>query len=223
MQVLRSSTLTMTCPFQMLIEPNHSFKSAFVGHEQTTERNSGNPKHRKVLLMRTRCAYIAIVVASLMWSPAAISVEQVPKQLGEQVERLVMLLSDGYAVGYPKATMYRPLGLKTGGEVVLVIFTVEGWGGGNSFTQFLAVFSKGTDDKEKEYFTFIDAMPVGSGGWRQVEQLDVNTLPSKTKGESLFSIKVKVNAEQDPPNFPSKRSIAVISLKEGKLKEVGSR
>ena len=133
-----------------------------------------------------------------------------------------MLFSDGYAVGYPKATMYRSLGLKTSGEVVMVVFTVEGWGGGNSFTQFLAVFTKGADEKENEYFTFVDAMPIGGGGWRQVEQLDVNMLPSKTKGESLFSIKVKVNAEQDPPNFPSKRSTAIISLKQGKLKEVGT-
>ena len=173
--------------------------------------------------MRNRYIYIAVVVASLMWNSAASSAEQIPKQLSEQVERLVTLFSDGYAVGYPQATMYHSLGVKTGGEVVLVVFTVEGWGGGNMFTQFLAAFTKGTDDKEKDYFTFIDAMPVGGGGWRQVERLDVKILPAKAKGESLFSIKVMVNKEQDAPNFPSKKSTAFISFKNGKLNEVGTR
>ena len=104
------------------------------GQEQTARKNGRNPNNRNVLRMRNRFIFIALVAASLMWSPAVLPAEQVPKQLSEQVERLVKLLSDGYAVGYPKATMYRPLEGKTGGEVGLVVFTVEGWGGGNSFT-----------------------------------------------------------------------------------------
>lgn len=173
--------------------------------------------------MRNRYIYIAAVIASLVFSSAAYSAEKVPKQLGEQVERLVMLLSDGYAVGYPEATMYQPLQIKAAGEVALVVFTVEGWGGGNMFTQFLAAFAKGTDDKGKDYFTFIDVMPVGGGGWRQVQRMDVKILPAKAKGESLFSLKVLVNKEQDAPNFPSKKSSILISLKNGKLNEVGPR
>ena len=126
---------------------------------------------------------------------AAPAASRVPKPLAAQVQRLVALLSDGNAVGYPGATRFQTIKRDVGGEIALVVFTVEGFGGGNNYSQYFAVFSPGTTGKGKQHFMLIDVMQIGRPGWRAVEKLNVKTTPNPTNKDRLCE-------RSEPQSYP---------------------
>jgi hypothetical protein len=150
---------------------------------------------------------------------AAPTTPGIPKPLLVQVQRLVELLSDGYAVGYPGATRVQTIKRDIGGEIALVVFTVEGFGGGNNYSQYFAVFSPETTAKGKQHFILIDVMQIGGGGWRAIEKLNVKTTTNPKSDETIIAIEALENTDKDAYNFPSKKITINLVLENGRLSE----
>lgn len=142
----------------------------------------------------------------------------VRKALLAQVERLTRLLSDAHASGNPAAAKIQVLTPRDGQQWVLSLFVVEGQGGGNSFTQFLAVFETDTTGKVP-YYTLVDVIPVGGKGWRLIEKLDARATPSADGAEVALSFAAMAVTENDAPNFPKRKTAVHLVLKDGRLIE----
>jgi hypothetical protein len=131
-----------------------------------------------------------------------------PPQLEPQIERLVALLGDSYARGYPKTTMVQAVGLPDGRKLALAIFTIEAYGGGNNHRQYIAVFEDEVDESgPRNHFTLLDVMQIGGKGWRAVPELRAEVQAEDETGPVRFAIPALVNTPGDALNFPSRKSI----------------
>lgn len=184
--------------------------------------------------------FIATFATTAAASPIA------PKELAAQVQNVIKLLSDGDAVGYPKATMVQKIKRGKYDEVDLIVFSIEGFGGGNNYQQYLAVFLKKTTTHHKQHYMLIDVMHIGGGSWRAIQKLDaktssnlidvahfgqdhwgdriLSTLKNQTmidniKNGSTIIIDAMENSGMDSPNFPSKKTAIQLVLKGGRLYE----
>lgn len=167
--------------------------------------------HRLLLL-------VLCVVTSSLVSAAPASIKA-PKPLLAQVQRLIELLRDSYAVGYPDATMVQLVKGSKGEALALVVFTVEGFGGGNNHTQYFAAFTPETNEKGKQHFSLIDVMPIAGKGWRGVMNLNAKVTWNPKTGETLIAFDGLEVAGDDAPNFPSKKVTINLLLKGGRLVE----
>ena len=165
---------------------------------------------------------ICFSLASTLATAAPAS-PKVPKPLRAQIQRLTELLSDGHAVGYPDATLVQRIKRRTHDEIVLVIFTIEGFGGGNNHTQYFAVFTSETNEKGKEHFKLVDVMAIGGKGWRGVDKLNAKTMENLKTQEIAIVIDALEVSGDDAPNFPSKKITINLVQKAGRLFEQKSR
>jgi hypothetical protein len=149
-------------------------------------------------------------------SPASI---KAPKPLLAQVQRLTELLRDSYAVWYPDATMVQFVKSREGDQLALVVFTIEGFGGGNNHTQYFAAFSPETDKKGKQHFSLIDVMPIAGKGSRGIMNLNAKVTRTPERKETLIAFDALEVAGDDAPNFPSKKVTINLLLKGGRLVE----
>ena len=154
----------------------------------------------------------------MLVSAAPVSVKA-PKPLLAQVQRLTELLRDSYAVWFSDATMVQFAKVPEGEELVIVMFTIEGFGGGNNHTQYFAAFSPETDEKGKQHFSLIDVIPIAGKGWRGVMDLDAKVTRSPKSNEILIAFDGLEVAGGDAPNFPSKKVTINLLLKGGRLAE----
>ena len=94
--------------------------------------------------MRRILVLLFCLISTGLAAAAPVSIKA-PKPLLAQVQRLSELLRDSYAVWYPDATMVQLVKVREGEALALVVFTVEGFGGGNNHTQYFAAFTPETD------------------------------------------------------------------------------
>jgi hypothetical protein len=106
-----------------------------------------------------------------------------------------------------------------GRKLSLVVFTVEGFGGGNNHTQYLAGFSVDTGEKGKQHFSLLDVVPVAGKGWRGVVSLDAKVSRNPRSTETLIAIDALEVTGNDAPNFPSKPIKVNFLIKGGRLVE----
>ena len=149
-------------------------------------------------------------------APASI---KAPKPLLAQVQHLTELLRDSYAVWYTDATMVQFIKLREDQELALVVFTVEGFGGGNSHTQYLAAFSPETNRNGKQHFSLVDVMPIAGKGWRSISNLNAKVTRNHKSNVALIAIDALEVTGDDSPNFPSKKITINLLLKDGRLVE----
>lgn len=142
-----------------------------------------------------------------------------PKPLLAQVRRLTDLLRDSYAVGYPDAAKAHFVKIGEGKELALVVFSIEGYGGGNNWTEYFAVFGGETNEKEEQYFSLIDVMPIGGKGWRSVNTLNAMVTRNPKGTETLIALDGLEVAGDDNMNNPSKKITINLLLKGGRLVE----
>lgn len=161
---------------------------------------------------------VLCVVTSVLASAAPTSIKA-PKPLLAQVQRLTELLRDSYAVWYPDATVAQFVKVREDEELALVVFTVEGFGGGNNHTQYFAVFTPEIDEKGKQHFSLIDVMPIAGKGWRGVMNLNAKVTRNPKGSETLIAFAGLEVAGGDAPNFPSKKVTINLLLKGGRLVE----
>lgn len=143
------------------------------------------------------------------------------KPLLAQVQRLTELLRDSHAVGYPNATMAQAIDLRGGRQLALAVFTVEGFGGGNNHSQFLAVFE--TDDETKPpHYSLIDVIHIAGKGWRGIEKLNARVFQPPKSGDINVEIDALEVGPDDSPNFPSNKTVIRLVLSQGRLTEIKS-
>ena len=133
------------------------------------------------------------------------------KPVQEQVARLMELLRDSYAIGDPEATQLQTL--KVGDRsLTLAVFMVEGFSGGNNYTQYLALFSADESEAGAVYQRLVDVMPIGAGGWRAVQMLAAKAVNEPTQVPLLIDLPVMENSAGDAVNFPSRPGVIHLSL-----------
>ena len=166
--------------------------------------------------------FIAILFCLLNVTVIAAPIStQAPKALTDQVQRLTELLKDSHAVGSPDSIMLQMVKQGAGDNLALVIFTIEGFGGGNNHTQYLAAFNVDTDDAGKRlHFTLIDVIPIAGKGWRGIQTLNAKVSINSTRGEKTISLHALEVTATDAPNFPSKKVTINILLNDGRLSEL---
>lgn len=202
-------------------------------------------KNRVGVLMKIRSLIVSFLFIFTFVTTADAS-PSAPKVLTAQVQNVIKLLSDGDAVSYPQATMVQRIKRGKHDEVDLVVFSIEGFGGGNNYNQYLAVFIKNTTTHRKQHYTLIDVMHIGGGSWRKIQKLnakttgnlidvanlgqyhwgdeELSTLKDQTmvdniKNGSTILIDALENSGMDCPNFPSKETTIKLVLKGGRLYE----
>jgi hypothetical protein len=166
--------------------------------------------------MKLRALSVFFIFALLM-TPAIFADSSVPKPLFAKIQNLITVLSDGYAVGYPQATMIQTIKGGFNTEVILAIFTIEGFAGGNNYSQYLAAFSPETMADGKQPFRLIDVVRIGGGAWRAIRKLNAKSTPELKSDEATVAIEALENTDDDPPNFPSKKSTITLVLKNGRF------
>lgn len=144
------------------------------------------------------------------------------KPLMVQVDRLTELLKDSHAAGYPPATMLQAIDLRGGRQLVLAVFTVEGFGGGNNHSQYLAVFDTDAEARPP-YYTLIDVIRIAGKGWRGIEKLDARVSQTSKDGDLGIEIDALDVGHEDGPNFPGRKSVIRVALVQGRLVDISSR
>lgn len=165
-------------------------------------------------LLRLICATCLLACCSAQAQQTAIA-----KPLALQVERLMALLGDGYSTGYPAATMSQSLLLADQHPIVLAVFTVEAYKGGNNFRQFLAAFTP-EQVEGKAYYSLLDVIPIGAGGWRSLDSLQAKVTGQSKMGGTLLTLPAMENLSDDAINFPSKKTQIRLVLEQGRFKEM---
>lgn len=169
--------------------------------------------------MKIKLITFVLLLACLI-SAYSYAKSQIPKDLEAKVNALISVMSDGVATGYPKSISIQTLSGKSNEEITLVLFTIEGFGGGNNWSQYLAAFdSEYMLDDQKFNYALNDVIRVGGKGWRSIPKLKAKFLPHKSKETLLFSIDSLANTEDDGPNFPSKKSTIVLEFKNHRFYE----
>lgn len=160
-----------------------------------------------------------LCLLSLSLHAAQAPADTPPRPLLEQVQRLSELLRDSYAVWYPEATQVRLLQAEDGEELALVIFTVEGFAGGNNHTQYLAAFAADADPQGQAHFSLIDVLPVAGKGWRAITEFAPRVSRDAGHNELSIAIDALEVTAGDSPNFPSQKTTVHLALKDGRLVE----
>lgn len=163
---------------------------------------------------------VLLLSATCMFAQAAPKAKVAPKELTSQVQKLGDLLSDGYAVAYAPATYFHEIKRKDNSKLVLAVFTLEGFGGGNNHSQFLAIFEENINEQNKAYYTYLDNISIGGKGWRGVQELNAKVIENKKTNELNISFDALEVGEDDAPNFPSKKVIVKVLYSKGKLTEI---
>ncbi len=158
--------------------------------------------------------------ATCIFAQAAPKAKVAPKALTVQIQKLGELLSDGYAVGYSEATFFQDINLKDRNKLILTVFTMEGFGGGNNHGQYLAIFEENLNENNVPYYTYLDHISIGGKGWRGVEGLNAKFTENKNTGDLNISFGALEVGENDAPNFPSKKVIVKVLYSKGKLTEI---
>lgn len=169
-----------------------------------------------------RSIITSLGLAGVIASAAAAGPPLAQKPLLAQVERLTELLRDSHAVGYPQATLAQAIDLRAARQLVLVVFTVEGFGGGNNHSQYLAAFET-DDDAKPPHYTVVDVIHIAGKGWRSIEKLNARVSQPPKGGDISIEIDALEVGPEDPPNFPSKKSVIRVALTQGRLVERASK
>lgn len=136
--------------------------------------------------------------------------QKLPKDLDRQVDKLANLISDAYAE--PCCQDMQTLKSSDGSELILVIFTVEGFGGGNNWTRYMAAF---TDDKNmgngKHHYRLHDVVNAGSDTGSQIKTPDAKIVYEDKKDGGVrsvtFSISEWYNADGNVSPKESSRTV----------------
>jgi hypothetical protein len=160
--------------------------------------------------MKLRLLPLSLLLAASL--TLAADPEPVPKALEEQVGRLVELLRDSYATGYPEATMTQTLDTGEESQVTLAVFTVEGFGMGNNYAQFLAAFTPEANEEGVPHYSLIDVVRIGGDSWRSIEKLDARLVSDPAGDKTLIDIPVMENTDDDSPNFPTRPGVIHLSV-----------
>ncbi|MBN6104418.1 hypothetical protein JR064_19825 [Xanthomonas sp. CFBP 8703] len=162
---------------------------------------------------KVQCAKQEQVVAGAKPAEAASTVPVAPAVPDEEVIAAMITeqaVKDGGASEYKDARKSAVEDLTGDGRPeVVVLYTLEGAGGGNGHTTYLAVFSR-----EAERLKLMDNQPVGGFG-NAIQGMDVR--------DGMVRLKVLVQGPNDPDCCPSTEEEAAYVVHNGKWIQVQPR
>ena len=165
----------------------------------------------------------ALFLLLLLPTLAGANDKAIRDEVGAKVSQLVALLQDSYAQEFQKARGIKIL--KTGKDnavIAVAIFTVEGFRGGNNFTQYMAVFADLSEESQgrPKRLSLLDFMEVGGRGMRYVDFNDIRM--KKSKDEILITLSTLEYGPDDgkDPSIESKARFIIAPYNGGRLKEI---
>lgn len=166
----------------------------------------------------TRSLCTTVLAAALLAALPARAVQPTP--LEAQLARLAGLLGDSYATVYPAATQLQKLSGPHGQKLVLALFTIEAYGGGNNHRQYLALFEEEVDDSGPRGHVMLRGVTqVGAKGWRAVHKLQAEARFYQASGTARFVVPALVNTPSDAASFPSRPAAIRLVLDRGGFAE----
>lgn len=127
--------------------------------------------------------------------------------LETQLERLAGLLGDSHATAYPQAAQVQKLSGAYGQQLVLALFTIEAYGGGNNHRQYMAVFEEEIDESgPRGHLMLRGVTQVGAKGWRAVTKLQAEARVEGQSGRTRILVPAFANTAGDAANFPSRKT-----------------
>lgn len=195
-------------------------------HESAKRATAGlpcAPLQESRVIRRLFAAAAVCLMASAAAPAAPVKAAKPPKALMTQVQRLAELLRDAQATYYADFTMVQRVPPQGGDELALVVFSIEGFGGGNGHTQYLAAFTPSRAEQGEAHFTLIDVIPIGGKGWRGIPTLDARVTRAAPDGETRIVFDALAVGDGDAPNFPSRKATVTVVLKGGRLAEQAPR
>lgn len=144
--------------------------------------------------------------------------------INTKVTQLAAMLGDSYSHEYPDYRGIQILRNKIEDTVVAVaVFTVEGFGGGNNYTQYMAVFAALSVESEghPKKVSLLDVMAVGGKGVRGIEFKDIRI--KQSKGDIAITVPTAEYGPEDAMCCPSIKSEAQFMIQPyvgSRLKEI---
>lgn len=141
-----------------------------------------------------------------------------------KLSAVVDLLRDGYAQEYEEARGIHLFRTPEGSSIAVLVFTIEGFGRGNNYTQYMAVFATlGEESKDQPHrpLSLLDVAAIGGKGWRSVDSKNVR-IDSQEQAIAI-NLNTQEYVPDDPACCPSKKSKTVYLIRphvRGRLKEL---
>ena len=132
-----------------------------------------------------------------------------------ELGKLVDLLGDGIACEYPsfRAVKFGKL-FQQGEDGVVALFSIEGFGGGNNNSEYLAIFEAvprgGPARKKSKKYRLVAVTQIGGRWWRTFDNQSVVLGPSRVQ------ISGKNWQPEDPGCCPSQAFTATFKIDQGK-------
>ena len=144
-------------------------------------------------------------------------------EVGAKVTELAAMMGDSHSVSSPEYRGIRIATDREGGAVAVAIFTIEGFGGGNNYIQYMAVFASLDAEAagRPPRMSLLDVMAVGGKGIRAVESGNIKI--RRSKNDVVVTVPTKNYAPSDAMCCPSIKSEAQFTIQPyagGRLKEI---
>lgn len=140
--------------------------------------------------------------------------DKLPAQLEARVDALSTLLKDSYATEFSRDVHW--FTNKHLGNVAIVVLTLEGFGGGNGSSQYLAVFNDSAaldaETGDLPYYILIDFIQAGSKGWRYIDSHNISVSYNSADRELVIVTPFSSYVPDDPLCCPSKKGSSTYRL-----------
>ncbi|TAL22475.1 MAG: hypothetical protein EPN94_11090 [Nitrospirae bacterium] len=171
---------------------------------------------------------LTVFLFLLLFPIRAFANEKTPNdEINAKVTQLAAMMGDSYSHEYPDYRGIQILRNKKEDTIVAVaVFTIEGLGGGNNYTQYMAVFSALSEASEghPKRMSLLDVMAVGGKGVRGIEFKNIRI--EQLKGDIIITVPTAEYGPQDAMCCPSIKSEAQFIIHPyvgGRLKKITKR
>jgi hypothetical protein len=117
--------------------------------------------------------------------------------LSKKADVIIKAMLDNQASEYKKARVYKLLSGKYSRKLAVVVFTIEGFNGGNNYQFYMAIFGS-----PSERFRLLDVIKIGEKTWRHV---DFNSVVTSGDGIEINTLEYQ---DSDANCCPSKKGKA---------------
>lgn len=113
-------------------------------------------------------SFVRVLFLLLLFIPSFTQADELKKSelsvLSKKADILVKSMLDNQASEYKKARVYKLLSGKYSRKLAVVVFTIEGFNGGNNYQFYMALFGS-----PFERFKLLDVIKIGAKTWRHVD------------------------------------------------------
>ena len=170
---------------------------------------------------------LAIVALLLLPISAGANEETIREEINAKVTQLAAIMGDSFSQEYQR---YRGIQILRNDKedllAAVAVFTIEGFAGGNNYTQFMAAFASLSIEAEghPKRMSLLDVMAIGGKGLRGVEFKNIRMRQSKQ--DVIITVPTAEYGPKDAMCCPSIKSEAQFIFRPypgGRLNEITKR